>query len=174
MVWWVCLLGPAWVCLVRSPSIYCVSMVDGYGGDGFGGDGFDECGCVCVCGWVCDWCDGSGGGLRWWWMLIMVELGVVVAVVCWCGFVVVAVAVVGRGQWAWWWLGGVGFVWFFFLMGLRLVCGWIFAGFVVGLVSWWLLCGGDWVSVWRWSSWEGGYCVEVWLREWQKIERSDR
>ena len=38
-----CLLGPAWVCLVRSPSIYCVSMVDGYGGDGF-----DECGCVCV------------------------------------------------------------------------------------------------------------------------------
>ena len=60
-------------------------------------------------------------------------------------------AVVGRGQWAWWWLGGVGFVCFFFLMGLRLVCGWIFAGFVVGLVSWWLLCGGDWVSMWMWS-----------------------
>ena len=39
---------------------------------------------------------------------------------------------------------------FFFLMGLWLVCGWIFAGFVVGLVSRWLLSGGDWVSVWRW------------------------
>ena len=38
----------------------------------------------------------------------------------------------------------------YFLMGLWLVCGWIFARFVVGLVSWWLLCGGDWVTIWRW------------------------
>ena len=30
----------------------------------------------------------------------------------------------------------------YFLMGLWLVFGWIIAGFVVGLVSWWLLCGG--------------------------------
>ena len=30
-----------------------------------------------------------------------------------------------------------------FVVGFWLVCGWIFVGFVVGLVSWWLLCGGD-------------------------------
>ena len=35
----------------------------------------------------------------------------------------------------------------YFLMGLWLVCGWIFVGFVVGMVSRWLLCGGDWVAV---------------------------
>ena len=60
-----CLLGPVWVCLVRSPSIRCVSMVDGCGGDGF-----DECVCVCVCvcavGFVTDVVvvvgDCSGGG----------------------------------------------------------------------------------------------------------------
>ena len=37
------------------------------------------------------------------------------------------------------WVHGGGLV----VPGLRLVCGWIFAGFVVGLVSWWSLCGGD-------------------------------
>ena len=69
---------------------------------------------------------------------------------------------VGLWWWQWrWWVEGSGpggglvvsglFGFFFFLMGLRLVCGWIFAGFVVGLVSWWLLGGGDWVSVWMWS-----------------------
>ena len=58
----------------------------------------------------------------------------------------------------WWWAEGSGHggglvvpsLFGYFLMGLWLVCGWIFVGFVGGLVSWWLLCGGDWVDVWRW------------------------
>ena len=31
------------------------------------------------------------------------------------------------------------------------------------------------VAMWRWCVWEGGCCVEVWLKEWQrqKLERSD-
>ena len=62
------------------------------------------------------------------------------------GAVVVAMTVVGRRQWAWWcrvvWLFFNGFV-AGFVVGFWLVCGWIFVGFVVGLVSWWLLCGGD-------------------------------
>ena len=61
-------------------------------------------------------------------------------------------------QWRWWaegsWHGGglvVPGLFGYFLMGLWLVFGWIIARFVVGLVSWWLLCGGDWVAVWRWG-----------------------
>ena len=51
----------AWVCLVQSPPICCVSVVDGCGGGGF-----DECGCVCGVGFVTDvvgvvrGCNGGG------------------------------------------------------------------------------------------------------------------
>ena len=37
------------MCLVRSPSICCVLVVDGCGGNGF-----DECGCVCGIRFVTD------------------------------------------------------------------------------------------------------------------------
>ena len=56
--------------------------------------------------------------------------------------------------WQWrWWVEGSGHgggsvvlgLFGYFLRGLWLVYGWIFVRFVMGLVSWWLLCGGDWV-----------------------------
>ena len=49
------------MCLVRSPLIFYVSVVDGCSGDGF-----DECGCVCGVGFVTDvvvvvgGCNGGG------------------------------------------------------------------------------------------------------------------
>ena len=54
-------LRSTWVCLVRSPLICYVSVVDGCSGDGF-----DECGCVCGVGFVTDvvvvvgGCNGGG------------------------------------------------------------------------------------------------------------------
>ena len=65
----------------------------------------------------------------------------------------------GSWWWQWrWWVEGSGHggglvvlgLFGYFLMGLWLVYDWIFARFVVGLVSWWLLCGGGLVAVWRW------------------------
>ena len=65
----------------------------------------------------------------------------------------------GSWWWQWrWWVEGSGHggglvvlgLFGYFLMGLWLVYDWIFARFVVGLVSWWLLYGGGSVAVWRW------------------------
>ena len=54
-------LRSTWVCLVQSPLIFYVSVVDGCSGDGF-----DECGCVCGVRFVTDvvvvvgGCSGGG------------------------------------------------------------------------------------------------------------------
>ena len=44
-----------------------------------------------------------------------------------------------------------------------LVCAWIFARFVVGFWSWWLLCGGDWVFFF---SFFNGLWLGLWLVCW--------